>query len=72
MANSKLEDVKNTFGKALASAILCSLVESSCMWIIDLAICLVEVDLQHHFVPFNNPAPEVLNFFFNSSSIIRG
>ena len=31
MANSKLEDVKNTFGKALASAILCSLVESSCM-----------------------------------------
>ena len=31
MANSKLEDVKNTFVKALASAILCSLVESSCM-----------------------------------------
>ena len=31
MANSKLEDIKNIFGKALASAILCSPVKSSCM-----------------------------------------
>ena len=33
---------------------------------------LAEVVFPHHLGPFNKTAPEVLNFFFNSSSIIRG
>ena len=32
---------------------------------------LAEVVFPHHLGPFNKTAPEVFNFFFNSSSIIR-